>query len=715
MLDMLDDAAYVHWLQQRYSDARDYAQGDVCDSRRQALDYYLRRPMGDEREGRSRVVSGDVYKVVEGVSTAIADIFCSSADAVQFSARSADDVAKAQQRTETVNYTFWTTCKGYLPMLEAIKSGVHLKTGYLQWYWHADRRLTRERYTRLTDDALMMLTADAPGLRIVEQTTTVEPGEAGPVRYHDVVADVVSATGRIVVESVPPEQVFVSPQAKTANLQQAPSVFVTAFKTREQAMMCGYSAEQIEALEFGTQNWDDQIDRERDYQAGSEEVARIVTAYVECDRDGDGVVELRKSVFSGDVILSDEVTDEINVSSWTPNIQPHEFYGRCPAEDAMQGQELNTTLWRQTLDNLYHANNPQWLLDSTDSRVNIEDFHSPEIGRPLHAPPGSAQAVSLPFVAQHTFPMLEYSTSDMENLTGFTRYSQGLDAQSLNKTLGGLRMITNMSQQRVRMMARNFGEMCLAPCMRGIAKLLSQHNDKPLQVRISGQYVQIDPREWSEEYDLVVNVGLGTVDREQQAQQWMQVAAAQQAAVQGGALGKLLTPKNLYNVQAKLADLAGSKDPAFAWTDPDSVPPAPPGPPPVPPEVLKEQMRIQADAQKLAAQSQMDLQRWQAEQAAKAAEKQREETMNIEVERIKQQGETQREAMRIQAQQQASAAPLMELAPLVNALGQTLQMMQQTLALLAAPKQGRAIKNEDGSFTMVSEPMSPQGANSTMQ
>jgi hypothetical protein len=728
-----EDDGYITWLRERYDDADSYstsASNDQSDfsiggSRQKALDYYMRRPMGDERPGRSSVVSGDVYKVVEGVSTAIADIFCSNDDAVQFAGRSEDDAAKAEQRTEVVNYLFWTQCKGYLPLIEAIKDGVLLKTGYLTWYWETEKLLKRERYKSLNQDAINQLQADgAPikDLRITGQGV----GDDGLPTF-DVEVDLVKESGRLVVESIAPEHVKISPTSKSADLEQAPQFFTVSYKTEAECLMCGYSQEQIEKMEWGSGKWSESDGVYRDANIGGEDQARIITAYVKVDRDGDGVVELRKTIFSGDALLADEVIDEVNVAAWTPNIQPHEFFGRCPADDAIQSQELNSTLWRQGLDSLYHSTTPMWRVDKNDSRVNIEDFYAPEIGRPVRADQGAAEPIVMPYVGQHVFPMLEYSTADTENLTGFTRYNQGLDAKSLNKTLGGMQMITNMSQQRVRMMARNFGEMCFSRVMRGIAKLISQHGEKALSVRIRGQYVEVDPREWTEEFDMMVNVGLGTVDKDQQAMHLGQVSMNQQAAVAAGGLGKVVTVKNLYNVQRKIAALAGFKDPTFAWTDPESVPePPPPGPPP---EVQKQQMILQADQQKFQAQTGIDQQKQSVEMQDKAAARQHDAELQMALATLKEEAETNRvllvENMRLQSQQamqgkadeleaqgkntEQSAVQLADMAPVIgeaiSMLAQSVQAMQQALQVLTLPKVGKTMRNKDGSFSVVVEPV----------
>jgi hypothetical protein len=53
---------------------------------------------------------------------------------------------------------------------------------------------------------------------------------------------------------------------------------------------------------------------------------------------------------------------------------------------------------------------------------------------------------------------LEHFATVRENRTGVSRYNQGLDAESLNKTLGGLDRIMSASQQRQDLIARVFAE-----------------------------------------------------------------------------------------------------------------------------------------------------------------------------------------------------------------------------------------------------------------
>jgi hypothetical protein len=598
--EAMDDAELLRLLDDDYADAQHYTDEVIGPERAKALDYYLRRPMGDERPGRSKVISPEVYKVVEGISTAIADIYVSTDKAIEFTPKKRESIEQAKQQNTLVNYVFYVQNGGFLNLVEAIKDGVWLKAGFLTWRWEKTRRMTQERYQRMSPEGLYILAMDMPEAQIVSQTQN----EDGTL---DITLNIIKEKGQAVVESVPPEEIMVCGRARSQDIQKAPVVIWRCDKTKDELIKCGYDAEIVEGLQFFRTFSDNQVQRRSD-DAMSDIMGTVElrTHWREMDFDGDGIVELRRIVRAGDVILENEIVDEINLSAWTPNVQPHEFMGRCPADDACDAQESLSTLKRQVFDNVYMANNPMIRVDDSDSRVNIEDFYNPEIGRPVRAPAGAAEVFAIPFVAQHTLPLIELEQANEENTTGFTRYAQGLDAQSLNQTARGIGIITNMSQQRIKMMARIFGEMCLKPCLRGIAKLLSQHATEAFTVQVTGgDFVEVDPREWADEYDLSVNVGLGVVDKDQQAQHLMAISQNQAAAVQAGGLGKVLTMKNLYNVQSKMAELAGIKDPAFAWTDPDTLQQQQPqGPTP-------QQMQMQAEQQK--AEQQMQLEKYKAD------------------------------------------------------------------------------------------------------
>ena len=63
---------------------------------------------GDEREGRSKVVTRDVLEQIEWAMPMMMEIFCSGAEVVRFSpVKGAEDKAEADQATALCNKIFW--------------------------------------------------------------------------------------------------------------------------------------------------------------------------------------------------------------------------------------------------------------------------------------------------------------------------------------------------------------------------------------------------------------------------------------------------------------------------------------------------------------------------------------------------------------------------------------------------------------------------------
>ena len=101
---------------------------------------------------------------------------------------------------------------------------------------------------------------------------------------------------------------------------------------------------------------------------------------------------------------------------------------------------------------------------------------------------------------------------------------------------------------------------------------------------------------------------LGTGDDVQKSQMLVQIAQAQAVVAQSPYAERLLNPKKIYNVQARLAETAGFKNPGEFWVDPDSLPPAQPKQAPPDPKILLEQAKLQNDVHKTQAEMQIEQQ-----------------------------------------------------------------------------------------------------------
>jgi hypothetical protein len=120
-------------------------------------------------------------------------------------------------------------------------------------------------------------------------------------------------------------------------------------------------------------------------------------------------------------------------------------------------------------------------------------------------------------VAQQAFPMLEYLDQVQAKRTGVSDASQGLDPNILqNVTATAVAAFQSSSSGKLELIARIFAETGVKSLFKGILHLLCKYQDKPRLIRMRGEYVPMDPREWSNQYDVSISVGLGTGNRQEQ-------------------------------------------------------------------------------------------------------------------------------------------------------------------------------------------------------
>jgi phage tail tube protein FII len=196
--------------------------------------------------------------------------------------------------------------------------------------------------------------------------------------------------------------------------------------------------------------------------------------------------------------------------------------------------------------------------------------------------------------------MIEYYDTVSEQRTGSTRYNQGMDADTLNKTATGISIIQNASTQRAELVARQYAEF-LRAVFHKLLKLVSTHQDKAEVIRLRGEWVEIDPREWKTGFDMSVAVGLGTGNKDQVVAHLTNLLTIDQQIIQlqGGANGPLVTMEGIYSKLKRLVEAMDLKGVEQYYNDPKTneqqQPAQPPPDPNNDPAVIKA--KIDAESQ----------------------------------------------------------------------------------------------------------------------
>lgn len=692
--------------------------GKLAAQRQKAMAYYLGQPTLDltppEVEGRSSVVSPDVRNTIESMLPQLMVKFAGSERVVEFEPTKPGDEPKAEQATDYVNHVLHAHNPGERIIYNWMKDALLSKNGIVKVWWDDRQEEKREEYRNLSAVELAQL-MDDDEVEVIEQksypdeedaqqrqqalqqlqqqleqaTQAAQAGDpqaqqavmalqqqmaqlqnAPPVLAYDVACRRTKISGCVKVENVPPEEFLISRKAKS--IQDASFVAHRVARTQSDLISMGYkNVDQISGDDQATALNMERIERlsyddELAYlQADtlstpddSQRVIWVTECYVRCDFDGDGISELRKVVRAGNQILENEIVDLAPFVSITPTPMPHKFFGLSVADLALEAQKIKTNILRGMLDNMYLSINGRYF--AVEGQVNLDDL--------LASRPGGVVRVKQPGAAgrldqgmgdsQLGMSMMETMQGFLEDSTGWTRYNQGADGDSLNQTATGVNIVTNRADMRLDLIARNFAE-GFRDLFRMILKLVSQYCDKKAFVRLRGTWVDVDPREWRNQFDCTVNVGLGTGNKDQQVAHLMALLQQQQMGLQIGTA----TPENVYQSQAELVKALGFKTADKFFSDPAKQPPRPQPPNP---EQIKaqaaqqlEQMRqqgamqmkqaeLQAEQQKFQAQTQMDMQRIQMEAQATQAQQQAE----LQVQQANDERDAAREQARIQLEAQ---------------------------------------------------------------
>tara|TARA_R100000951_G_scaffold30249_1_gene26063 strand:+ start:26 stop:1456 length:1431 start_codon:yes stop_codon:yes gene_type:complete len=350
----------------------------------------------------------------------------------------------------------------------------------------------------------------------------------------------------------------------------------------------------------------------------------IYECYVKCDMDGDGVAELRKVIVAGSeasTILSNMPCDFIPFCSLTPIPMPHRFYGRSVSELVEDVQLVKSTVMRQLLDNMYLTNNNRVAI--MDGMVNLDDLLTSRPGGVVRTKQPPSQ-VMMPMqsqtISQQAFPLLEYLDTVRETRTGVTRYSQGLDAQSLNKTATGVNTLMSQSQMRMELVARVFAETGIKDLFKRIFELTCKYQDKERIVELNNQFVPIKPTEWKNRYNVTITVGLGAGSKDQQIVILNNILERQLQAfqLQGGQEFPMVSLKNIYNSLTKIVENAGLKNVENYFVNPDQgkqmVQPKP-EPKPTPIEKI-EFTRIASEEKRKLAELEFEMKKLKSNNAA---------------------------------------------------------------------------------------------------
>jgi hypothetical protein len=664
-------------LESEIDNSLGFIETETTDERRKALQYYNREPYGNEVEGRSSIVTGEVAEVVDGALPQLLRVFTQSDEMVRFEPKGAGDEEKAKQATEYVNWVLNHDNSGVILFHNWFKDALLQKNGIVKVYWDEQTDVTKEKYEGLNEEELTMLLAD-PEVEVVSQDmeelipASIDPMSGMPIPAvfsYSVKMKRTKKNGKVIVENVPPEEFLISKKART--IGDAPFVAHRKLTTRSELVAMGFDKEKVANLpSYSDLTYSEErvarYDRGEmpDEQASLDHTMQdveVMECYLKVDMDDDGIAELRKIVYAGQEILDNEEVDFVPFASICPIPMPHKFFGHSLADRATDLQLIKSTVTRQILDNLYLTNNAR--MGVVEGQVNLDDMLTVTAGGVVRIKnPNAIVPLTVPPTASQSFPMLQYLDQVQSKRTGVNDAQQGLDPSILqNTTATAVAAMQSAAAGKIEMIARIFAETGVKDLFEKILHLLCKYQDKARIIRLRGKYVSIDPREWTNGFDVSINVGLGTGNKqEQMAMVAMVLQKQEQILGTQGFNNPLVTITQYRQTLGRFIEAAGYKDSSEFFKE---IPPeleqqiANPQPqqPPVDPAVQAYMAQAQAQMQIDQAKAQQDMQLAQQKAEADVMLQQQKAQAEIQLKREKAMADLELKTAEFQAEAQLKA------------------------------------------------------------
>ena len=621
--------------------AEAYMDSEIQPQREDAQKYFDGKVNLEHEEGRSKVVSTKVRDVVRGAKPSLMRIFLSNDKFVEYVPSSPQQVAAAEQATTYAHWVF-QQCGGYNVLNDAIHDALVKKSGIVKVWWNIEEDADIHTYENLTDQEMTFI-AQADDVEIIEhaQEVVIEADEFGmevEQNRHSMKVAHKREEGSMVVENVPPEEFFINSSAKS--LDDFTICGHTTEKVVGDMVVLGYDYDTLVKHAGTDGNTDDEekylrhgeyLDDTDNTNDTSMMPIVVTEAYMRIDVDGTGVPVLHKFVCVGTnhEIMEMEPWDIVPFADFQVDPEPHSFFGRSLAELIMNDQDTATSVLRGILDNVALVNNPRKVVN--DEFVEMEDILNNEIGAIIRSTDiNQIRDEVTPFVAGQTLTALQYLDNLVEEKTGITRASMGLDPDALqNTTATAAQLTAQQGAGQVEVMARNLAETGFKRLFKLVLHILKTNSPEETLMRLNGQFVPVNPDVWDEGMDVSVNVGLGTGQEESKVAALMQTFQIQKEIYQGyGPTNGIVSLTQMRNTLADMLAISGIRNADRYYAPMDQ----------------QTEQQLMQQAQQMAAQ-----QPEQGDQMAQAM---------IQAEQIKAQARLQSDQMKAQAKMQSDQIKL---------------------------------------------------------
>jgi hypothetical protein len=264
----------------------------------------------------------------------------------------------------------------------------------------------------------------------------------------------------------------------------------------------------------------------------------VEECWVYADRDGDGISELKRIVFSGNMILEEEYADSVQLAALCPIEVPYEFYGLSMADITRPSTLTSTAILRGFVENTYLTNFSPRLADP-----NVVDFSALQNMKPKQIiptngnPQGAVVMMQPENISPGTVPLLQHMQTIKEQSNGLSKAAQGL-----NDTLyvsgnseAKLSQVQSAAQKRIQHIARRYVKTGIERLVVGVYETIRKNAEGNVgYLDRGGLYQTVEAKKLPKRVNITVDANIGENSNENMQQKLGMVAGILGQLVENG-------------------------------------------------------------------------------------------------------------------------------------------------------------------------------------
>jgi len=427
-------------------------------------------PYGNEKKGKSAIVSRDIKKQSEWQHATIVDPFVSTSDVIKCVPITWEDEESARQNELLLNTQFCRKFDRFNFMSKAVKVLDREGTLVVQTGWDYEDE-------EVTTMAEMVVIDEETGREIIVEQEVTET----IVKKNQPTAKVCRN-----------EDIYIDPTCQD-NLDNAQFVIYRYETDLSSLKKDGRYKNLDKVARFHREDFDYDPPDETEFKFSDEPRKKLVVYeyWGNYDVNNDGIAEPIVCAWVNDVIIrlqSNPYPDGKAPFIVVPfNSVPFKIHGEANAELIGDNQKVKTAIVRGIIDNMAQSNNGQVAIrKGALDQINRKKFLAGQ-NFEFNGSPGDFWQGSYNNIPGSAFDMIGLMNNEIESITGTKSFSGGINAGALGATATGARGALDATATRRMNIVRNVAENLIKPLIRKWMSYNSEFLEDEEVVRVTNE------------------------------------------------------------------------------------------------------------------------------------------------------------------------------------------------------------------------------------